>query len=310
MGRPIPEDDSVQQDVTADDAVVDAAAEKKDVEDAVVEDAPQEEEYTVEQLEAALKADDKSGWVPQGRFNEVNEKARRAETAAEALQQALLHINAAKAPVVEATAVRDFAAELKDLKLKYKEGDMVLDDYLDARDAIVMDRTESKTMERIAPTVRNLETQANQMHQEKVNDAYGKAFAKVVDQYPFLDVNSDDRNNEALNEIVAYRNKLVSLGLDSIEALETAVSKLAPKYVTEDEVAYNPDVGNIATQRKVAAQRALADIGKRVPANVGKAGTSNRSNNGKVVLNRSVADHEKWLKIPEAEREKVVTPYG
>lgn len=206
---------------------------------------------------------------------------------------------------------RDFDAELTELRKRYKADDstMTEDEYQEARDAIRDARAEARLMEKIAPEVNALRNTVAQREFDALQQRMNAATDKICERYPFLDPENEDANQAAIDEVVAERDDLIKHGIDPVRALRMAVNEVAPKYEPR-RVARRAEEGSeqadeIAARRLAAAKKAaIAAAGAQAPP-INRAGVGTKVAGDGVVLGRGVDDHEKWLKMDDAQRAKI-----
>lgn len=315
MGRPIPVDDAAEpvipqaEEVEQEVAEVEAegaeeASEEVGQEEAVAQD---ESNYSLADLEAALADDDRTGWVPESRVRELTAEKSRYRDDAERYSAELKRMREEQEErsKQQQTKPRDFDAELKELKDRYKNGEFEnQEDYFEAREAIIEARADHRVMERIKPVAETLEQERARIKDEKIAAELDKAAKEAYVKYPFLDIESPDRNDEAISEVMAERNELIRTGVPAVKALRLAVAEHAPKYVTESEPVEQRNTDEVAARRQMAARKAAIEATNSQPPNAGRVGLGTKVA-GKVTLTRSVEDFARWEKMSEAERSNV-----
>jgi len=183
---------------------------------------------------AAIAGDDKPKTVPHSRFNEVNEEAKANRKRVLELEEELARANGkagtAAAPTKEAPKVEaydyDAAEEL------YSAA--ILDGDTTKARAI---RAEIRTNERAeaiaeAEVVADRRYAANRQQDEQKRAELERdlAVAKAYVAFPFLDSNSETKNQDAIDEVLALTNFYSGKGKSIGEALSTAVAKIGPRY--------------------------------------------------------------------------------
>lgn len=168
---------------------------------------------------AEVKKDD--GTIPRARFNEVNEENRRLKEQLEASKVAPpVELEPAAALPVEDPRVK--LQELRRLQKDYDiEGDIEKfnetgDQIDDLLLQIATDRAEGRLEQKTS-----LSTVKTSM--ETVATA-------AYEKYPFLDVNSPNVDEDAVNSVITRRNELVTSGKSLVEALQTAIDEKGPKF--------------------------------------------------------------------------------
>jgi hypothetical protein len=337
MGRPVPENDNDDikelsaEEIAAQEAETEAGEEEQEDEAAETTEAEEtaeaedeEEQFSESGLEAIL-ADGERG-IPQSRLSEVvadRDAARRdADIARQLAEQLLAERAAGNATTTkreDAAAVRDFAAELKALREKYKAGDLDDDQYDDARNALILEQATDSVTKTIAPKMQALESEVATTRQEKAQAAVNAAAAPLIAKYPFLDVSDEaGRNVEAIAEVQRVRDELIKDGVKFIRAMQLAVAEVAPKYATasravvedadEDAGEEAPNVTQIRKDRAQQGRAAAAKAANAQPPSTSGAGVSDGAPPSKQVLTRSVEDAERWEKMTPAQRRAAVIP--
>lgn len=94
--------------------------------------------------------------------------------------------------------------------------------------------------------------------------AFSTAVAKAVADYPFLDINSPDKNVDAINTVREWRDLRISQGAEPSEALAEAAAKFGPIYATAKPTLPATPAGATPTAAEKAAQ-AIANAKAKVP---------------------------------------------
>ncbi len=219
-------------------------------------------------------ADDKRGeTIPRGRFNEVLEKNKALEAELAALKGAAKQSEPEKPAEPAIDPVEEAQKELKQLRSEHRKAlaDALLDTEDEAAQAKV-DELEEK-IEALrdnlaqAKVMKTIETQTTrQTAQEKLQSVIDKAY----EDFPFLDPKSPDANAELNNDIIAYRNGLVSQGVPMHQAVQRAVDKFAPAYAKEKGItiptAYPNKAAEVRQAREKAAREKAAAASVAQPA--------------------------------------------
>ena len=183
--------------------------------------------------------------IPRGRFDEVNTKLHAEREARERAEAELAALKAAP------------PADIKALRKDYHEALMAgendkADEIADKIDA--ENRRQAKE-EAIAET----DQRAAKREQER---AFGLAVAQTLKDYPFLD--STTGNQEAIEEVVEWRDFYIARGIPAHEALTKAAAKVGPAYAEKPEA--DPDKVVQIDPRKAAAAARNAAAAKAQPA--------------------------------------------
>lgn len=322
MGRPVPEDDKIEEVVVEKEEITnEKEPEKNDPVEEVEEELEhehkegEEEEVLSESALEALLTDERAGWVPEKRVKEIaedrNAARRDADQARDVAQKLLERLEEFSRPAAVTEKKRDFDADLKDLKAKYKAGEIEMDDYLDARDTLATERAELAAEARLKPVVEKLETEAQRARAERAANELEAAAKPLYAKFPFLDISSKDKNMDAIAQVIAVRNELIRSGVSPVRAMKLAAMEVGPEFEgaesTEETVEVADDnVADIRNARVQAARKAAADAANKTPAPLGKTGTGTKEQPGKITLTRSVEDAEKWDKMTAEQRKQVV----
>jgi hypothetical protein len=340
MGRPVPEDDNAEvQQLSAEEiAAHEAGTEAGDEQEVEGTEATEvteesegeetEEQFSESGLEAILNDGERG--IPASRLSEVvadRDAARRDADIARQLAEQLLAERAAGTSSTtrkeDAAVVRDFAAELKSLREKYKAGDLDDDQYDDARNALILEQAEDRVTKTIAPKMQALETEVANTRREKAQAAINAAAAPLIKKYPFLDIGDEaGRNMEAIGKVQAVRDELVRTGVPFIRAMQLAVAEVAPEYasqsraVVEDAEEEGSGEGTVDSEKVTQIRNTRAQQGRaaavkaanQTPPSTSAAGVSDGAPPTKQVLTRSVEDAEKWDKMTPQQRKAAVIP--
>ena len=111
--------------------------------------------------------------------------------------------------------------------------------------------------------------------QRELNNIVSQAFGK----YTFLNDQSDDYNEEALDEVMMYRNHYMSKGDSITSALSKAIDKVCPGYAGEDA---GKPAGSESSASKMSGGRNPQKVLRNAraaaaqPPQTGKSGVANR----------------------------------
>lgn len=195
--------------------------------------------YSAETL-ALIAGDDKPHMIPKSRFDEVNtdRNLTRARLLELEEENARLKGGSAAAPKAEEPAKDEFdfdAAE--DL---YSAA--ILDgDQTKAR-AIRADirKQEQQAADARAEAAADRRYQANRAKddEQRNKEEFGSALVAAYESFPFLDSESDGKNQDAIDETLALLNLYKSRGQSPAKALAAAAAKVGPRYAeTKPETA-------------------------------------------------------------------------
>ena len=110
---------------------------------------------------------------------------------------------------------------------------------------------------------------------DKVKEANESEKFKVLisayeSKYTFLDADSDDSNEEAIDTVNALMSGYLAKGSSKSEALKKAVEKVAPMYSKET----TKTVKSLGAERKIAAGKKAADASKAQPTKTKSSGST------------------------------------
>jgi len=92
-------------------------------------------------------------------------------------------------------------------------------------------------------------------------DRFSKTVETLEDKYPFLNPNSKQYNEEAVDTANSLMHTFISKGLSKSEAIKKAVARVVPLYIKEEEVKKT-----FKDDRKKIAGKVAADAATRQPA--------------------------------------------
>lgn len=277
------------------DEPVAESAENAEVDTGKQDDSAKAAESESDDKGAKDQADDaqpeRAPVIPRARFDEVNAKLHAEREEKEALRAQLEALRQAPDKVDEQ------AVSINDLERQYLTA--------------VMSGEEDSAIAIRAKINAELQTQAETRATEKMmaqmsakEEAKAKAaddakVASVVEQslaaYQFLDPSSPDANQEAINDVVGWREAYVSQGFGFSDALQKAVAKVAPMYaaVTAKDIP-------VDTRKQTALSRNASAANAQPPGSV--AGVGNRS----VPQTPKVETQKDWEKLSASEREAIL----
>ena len=244
--------DADAADVKADDKKVDADDEKKADDKKVDADDDKAEDK---------KEDKKEKRVPESRLTEVVRKAKDRE---EKLAARIKELEAA----VSNTKV---SADIEEVETK-------IDELQDAYEDAIADNNKAKAKE-VRGKIRSYERQLIDLKaSEKAMAAkaetieelrYEAAIAKVEQDYPQINPDAEDFNEDVAGEVLDLRNSLMKNGVSAAKALQRAV-----KYVLGEPASAKSkeDIDSARDKRAVDARQKAADASKRQPADTTRLG--------------------------------------
>lgn len=221
-----PEDDpdaqAAQQAVKPDDQA------KQDDENEQEEEAPK---YNADTL-AAIAGEEKPKMVPHARFNEVNEEAKAHRARVLELEEQLARAKGTSPaePKKEEPKAEQF--DFDAAEERYSEA--LLDGEKEkARQIRAEIRiAEQKVAEQRAEEAADRRYQANKASDDakRTKLEFDLALTKAYASYPFLSVDSEDKNQDAIDETLVWHQHFVAKGETPARALELAAAKIGPRY--------------------------------------------------------------------------------
>jgi hypothetical protein len=261
------------------------------------EDPPAEQEAPPEQ------ANGKPQSIPYDRFAEVNSKRKAAEEAAQAEREARIRLEEqlkamqsqqSQAPTAPAPDPVDTKALIKERNAALLEGD---DDRVAEIEAKLEDERVRQAEERAVARMRKEQEEASAKSQATELKAVA---AEIVAAYPFLNSASTDADEEAIEDVMALRDRGIAKGMTPAEALRKAVDRFRPSFDarmgTQSEPASQGDPTAASKMRNAKAANA------QPPAM--KGGMSAGAVPSLPDVNKMSVDD--WAKLPDSEREKLL----
>lgn len=218
-----------------------------------------------EEDEAPKDEPERSKFVPHARFNEVNEAKKAAEQRAAELAAELERLRQA-APERSQEAKQDPKPAAFDFDAK------------EAQAAEALFAGDTETYRKVQAEIRaHLEEQATNraLEQFEQRSAVKTAQAllestadRIASKYPILNSESDQANDQAIKDVVEWRDFYIAKGDKPHVALEKAANKVAPLYV-RDEPEDDPEPVKVDPRKAAAVARAAAAAAAQPPAGGG-----------------------------------------
>lgn len=270
--------------------------------------------------EAGEDGKGQSSFVPVSRFNEINERRKAAEDEARQLREVLGNLTSPQARAADTTAAattpaeqaRDFDKELDALQTRYDDGELNDAEFKREERKLLREQTRAEVLQEISPVINDVTAERDRLRSERVQAELDQESAKAIERFPFLDSKAENANKEAITAVLAERDALIRAGIAVGKALRMAVNEVAPKFgaaaasaaaATKDGDGKTPD--EVAARRRAGAAAAAAKVEGTQPPQVAGVGNGPRTVSS-TPLSASVKDHDKWEKIPEAERVKAL----
>lgn len=237
-----------------------------------VEEGEEEEEADLESLQSV--AGDGRGNKLYPRIQELTAENRRLAGLIE--QAATRGLPAATEKQEPAEPAFDMEGKLKARAEAQLEGDI---DKIVAID-IELEAHRLKTAT-AAATAESARTVSVQLQKQRLDDEVGRGFAK----FPFLNDENENHNPEALSDVVMYRNRYISEGLEPHVALRKAINKVGPMYAEGGGGEDPPDNTVKKTQKSNILRN--AKLAQRIPARTSSVGVNGARNTSSAAKGRS-----------------------
>jgi hypothetical protein len=273
---------------TGDEPAAEPAAEEAvdlDALKAVAEEEPKvEEEHKTEAR------------IPKARFDEVNARMKQAEAEKQALEAQLRALQqpqaapAAQAPAQAGQVDLDAAEEAYLEALRQGDGTRARQ----IRGAInqhIQQQAEAAAVARVSAVMDKRETETSLV--AVANES--------IQKYPFLNAESDQANEEAIAEVVEWRDYYAAKGMRADVALQKAVAKIVPMYAPKPKAAPEPEPEpKVDIRAKEAIQRnALAANAQPAPL----AGVGERASKARYDVSKMT--DEEFEALPASERKRM-----
>ena len=239
--------------------------------------------------------------IPYDRFAEVNEARKRAEDAAAAERERAIRLEEQlrmlqvqpKAPAATPAPAVDERALIKQQYIALLEGD---DDLVMEIEAQLEAARSARAEERALARLRQEQAEAQATVQAT---ELQKVAMQVVQSYPFLNSESPEADREAIEDVLALRDRNIAKGMTQAAALQKAVERYKPLLdakltpAPQAEVAPAPSKvaeSKLRNARAAAAQPPSLDTGLSPGA-------------APQMLDVEKMSREEWAALPEAERQ-------
>ena len=273
-----PDADTATDDVAAESSATPAAA-------TTVEPGTDETPATKPQ-EPVVLAKDGEHTIPFSVLEAERQRVRDLEQQLQALQPAT---TAAKDPAAETTATAPVEAD-EELKQLFAERDEALysgdtEKTAELNMKIFTVQQERATQAAIARIdARNSEQAAQDAERAMQRQVEANA-AAVAEKYPFLDFKSESANRDAIDLVVAQRDRLMAQGVPFAEAILQAADKVAPLFSIKPTTTQPEPKPDAATR----AAEVISKAKTQVPTSLSSvpAGASVHHDEGEAIRNRS-----------------------
>jgi hypothetical protein len=239
-----------------------------------VDAANDKPEYDADTLAAIAGEDNKSKMVPHSRFQEKNDEAKAHRARVLELEEELARAKGtapAAAPKKEdAPADYDFD-EAEDRYLAASmDGDTTKAKQIRAEIRAEERRSAIAEAEQVADRRYQANKATDDAKRTKLE--FELALNKAYAAFPFLSVDSDDKNQDAIDETLVWHQHFVAKGKTPAEALELAAAKIGPRYATTKSEAAPAVPAPVKPDLQKGLDRAAKVPGK--PAGVGARASS------------------------------------
>lgn len=232
--------------------------------------------------------------IPKARFDQVNTRRQLAEARAAQLEEENQRLKAGKATAPTEEQQQEQPLDLKALRKQrteaMMEGDIDKVSELDEQiESEVERRAASKAMQAF--------------EQREAQRAFEKAVREATNAYPFLDSTKEDKNPEAIAEVVEWRDFYINKGMSPAEALTKAVGKVGPQYAKADP---EPKDDTSPGDQIAARRRAIIERNAKLsqPPPTTQTGTGERAERTKADAIEKMSD-EDFEKLPAAEKKRL-----
>ncbi|PIA74305.1 hypothetical protein CDR19_04375 [Ectopseudomonas toyotomiensis] len=262
--------DDIDPDLTETEGDPDDEPGDDDKDDADDPDAEDDPDLDADAL-AELAEGGKSKVVPHSRFHEVNEslKQERAERLRLEEENARLKGAAPKPEEQkpETPAAYDFDAAEDRYMTAVMEGDTdkakVIRREIRAEELKIFEGKAGQDAKKAA------EEELQKRDQSAETERLQKVLDDALAKYPFLNNDSDEANQDAIEDVIARRDHYLRQGMSPSKAVAAAVEKIAPRYAPAAEeqpgdkskpVKEKPALGKDKIDRNVERQRSIPPV--------------------------------------------------
>lgn len=235
------------------------------------DDESEEEDTEDEEEDIQEEEEEEPARIPRGRLNQVikqrdkeRERAAKLEQQNEALIRKLTAIEEEYEDEEEEETIPpyNFKAKEREYMDLFLEGE--LDKALEIKEEIDAQRSLLLQAE-INSYRKEAKTIAKQVQEDEKFQTLVESYET---KYPFLDIDSDDFNEEAVDTVNALTQSFISRGEGKLTALRKAVDRVTPMYSKEtvEKPTTNKSKPSTAVKRNISASRSQppTQTGKRV----------------------------------------------
>lgn len=231
--------------------------------------------------------------IEPARFQRVNDKL--AETLQEN-ERLKAELAAKAAPTAAEVDIKELR---KELRQALYSGD-------DARADELEDQIEAARAAKMQQELQAAEARAvTRVKAESAQELMTAKADELTALYPFLDANSEEANQEAIDEVVALRDLYASRGKPAHLALEAAVKKIAPMY---GAAATPTTATDLSVERQRRALQKAGATSTAQPAPVSTTGVGTRS--GTLALDGKTMSDEQIKEVAKDPKAMFATGFG
>lgn len=222
--------------------------------------------------------------VPHARFNEVNEQYKQEREARLRLEEELARLRGLQQQQQGGDQAQ---ATADDVQQAMDESDFDFDEAEERYSEALYDgdteaakkiRAEIRAKEREAAEAAAaavIERERAEMQAKQQQEQIQGVVAKAYKRYPFLNPDSGEMDQDAVDEVVALRNLYLQRGMPAAEAIAKAVDKVGPRYAGDtghhDDAEQQAGKSNksLTKQRKETIERNMERAERIPPATAG-----------------------------------------
>lgn len=228
-----------------------------------------QEEVKPLDAEPVVQAKDGQHIIPFSELEAARERARALEQEVLTLKAAAAGQETTQQPAESATPTAvDQMALLRDLMREQNEA-LIMTDTDKASEigmkilAIQQDISDQRAI--ASSNARDAQRQEKDAQESAMANAHARASA-LVEKYPFLNPQGAEKNQVAIDGVVAERDRLMAQGIGFADAIEQAVAKVAPMFDSSMAKPSNADVAKKAAEAISKAKAQVPTSLSQVPA--------------------------------------------
>lgn len=228
-----------------------------------------QEEVKPLDAEPVVQAKDGQHIIPFSELEAARERARALEQEVLTLKAAAAGQETTQQPAESATPTAvDQMALLRDLMREQNEA-LIMTDTDKASEigmkilAIQQDISDQRAI--ASSNARDAQRQEKDAQESAMANAQARASA-LVEKYPFLNPQGAEKNQVAIDGVVAERDRLMAQGIGFADAIEQAVAKVAPMFDSSMAKPSNADVAKKAAEAISKAKAQVPTSLSQVPA--------------------------------------------